>query len=381
MATDDVQKLNLDDILTLIQGQLLEYMNSEENYETYKNLKIYLSKEQQFIKLKDKDPNALYIVVRFGAADVIFGQTVLPANIIALGPQNTLDIVQSLFFEYAQKYNQSRVLNDTVQQFYDSPEILENFNQLYEGYRNTLSMSAAFVIGTNANNYTVYYYYTENGHTYADEVPIISTSFAYVANPDTQAFYNSNDFTKSVIGFGGVTVGFSTFVLSDNRLINDILDVFGCVDGSENAPYVYLLGDYTSKFQLDEDITPSDAIIKEILPKQKVKDQDGNEKELYPESMWDNLSVIAPKDDTLWRYEDEIWVEKNQLKKIPALSKYPETNQDAETNGKSPVDKTFRLGIQFRDGKHARMGNYKLVNMTSSQELEQIPTIAVAFVE
>ena len=31
MAMDDVQKLNLDDILTLIQGQLLEYMNSEEN--------------------------------------------------------------------------------------------------------------------------------------------------------------------------------------------------------------------------------------------------------------------------------------------------------------------------------------------------------------
>jgi len=377
MATDDVQKLNLDDILTLIQGQLLEYMNSEENYETYKNLKIYLSKEQQFIKLKDKDPNALYIVVRFGAADVIFGQTVLPASIIALGPQNKLDIVQSLFFEYVQKYNQARALNDTVQQFYDSPEILENFNQLYEGYRNTLSMSAAFVIGTNANNYTVYYYYNENGHTYADEVPIISTSFAYVANPDTQAFYNSNDFTKSVIGFGGVTVGFSTFVLSDNRLINDILDVFGCVDGSENAPYVYLLGDYTSKFQLDKGIYPTDTAIRETLKAQK------NEKgeALYPESMWDNLSVIAQKDDTLWRYEDKIWVEKNQLKKVPTLSKYPETNQDAKKNVESPVDKTFRLGIKFRDGKHARMGNYKLVNMTSSQELEQIPTIAVAFVE
>lgn len=377
MITDDVQKLNLDDILTLIQGQLLEYMNSDDNYETYKNLKVFLSKEQQFIKLKDKDPNALYIVVRFGAADVIFGQTVLPASIIALGPQNKLDIVQSLFFEYVQKYNQSRALNDTVQQFYDSPEILENFNQLYEGYRNTLSMSAAFVIGTNANNYTVYYYYNENGHTYADEVPIISTSFAYVANPDTQAFYNSNDFTKSVIGFGGVTVGFSTFVLSDNRLINDILDVFGCVDGSKNAPYVYLLGDYTSKFQLDKGIYPTDTAIRETLKAQK------NEKgeALYPESMWDNLSVIAQKGDTLWRYEDKIWVEKNQLKKVPTLSKYPETNQDAKKNVESPVDKTFRLGIQFRDGKHARMGNYKLVNMTSSQELEQIPTIAVAFVE
>ena len=39
MAMDDVQKLNLDGILTLIEGQLREYMNSEENYEKYKKLK------------------------------------------------------------------------------------------------------------------------------------------------------------------------------------------------------------------------------------------------------------------------------------------------------------------------------------------------------
>lgn len=369
MAMDDIQKLNLDDILTLIQGQLLEYMNSEENYEKYKKLNVFMSKEQQFIKIKDKDPNALYIVVKFGAADVVFGQTVLPASIVALGPQNTLEIVQSLFFEYVQKYNQTRVLDNTIQQFYDSPEVLENFNSVYEGYRNTISMSAAFVIGTNSNEYTVYYYKAgDDGNFYANKVPAISTSFAYVANPDTQAFYNSRDFTRSEMGFGGVTVGFSTFVLKDNDLINDVLDVFG----TKGDGKTYILADSTSKVQLSLQ-NPSDTAIKTALG--ELKNEDNSAK--YPASMWNNLSVIVTNNDTLWRYEGTeaggSWTEKEVLAWLPATSVYPMEG--------SPVNQRYRLGIVFRDDKHVRIGNFKLTNMTSSQELEQIPVIAVAFVE
>ena len=369
MAMDDVQKLNLDGILTLIEGQLREYMNSEENYEKYKKLNVFMSKEQQFIKIKDKDPNALYIVVKFGAADVVFGQTVLPASIVALGPQNTLEIVQSLFFEYVQKYNQTRVLDNTIQQFYDSPEVLENFNSVYEGYRNTISMSAAFVIGTNSNEYTVYYYKAgDDGNFYANKVPVISTSFAYVANPDTQAFYNSRDFTRSEMGFGGVTVGFSTFIFNNNDLINDVLDVFG----TKGDGKTYILADNTSKVQLSLS-NPSDTAIKTALG--ELKNEDNSAK--YPASMWNNLSVIVTNNDTLWRYEGTeaggSWVEKEVLAWLPATSVYPMEG--------SPVNQRYRLGIVFRDDKHVRIGNFKLTNMTSSQELEQIPVIAVAFVE
>jgi hypothetical protein len=300
MADNEVIELNFDEILTLIQGQLLEYMNAPENYEKYKNFKIVLSKEQQFMKLKDKDPNAIYIVVKFGAAEVVFGQTVLPATIMALTEQNRIESAYSLFYEYAQKYNLQRVSDDMINQVYESPSISGGFNVVYEGYRSAVVMSAAFVIGKNSNEYKVYYYYTdENGKESAEEVPQMSASFSFILNPDTQAFYNSNDFARSVIGFGSVTIGFTTFVLSDCHLINDILDILGTVDETGG----YLTAD------------------------------DGSQ--------------------------------------VPS----------AYTNNTSSMNKTFKLGVIYRDKKHARIKDYKLSNAVGSQEVGQIPTISLAFTE
>lgn len=381
MAENEVIELDFDEVLTLIQGQLYEYMNAPENKEKYKGYNLIMSKEQQFMKLKDKDPNALYIVVKFGAADVVFGQTVLPATITALTEQNRLDATYSLLYEYAQKYNLHRANNETINQVYESPTVSSNFNPIYEGFRSIITMSAAFVIGKNSNDYTVYYYYTEkqfdgvkNGEntykdvTYADEVPQISASFAFVGNPDTQAFYNSHDFTRSEIGFGAVTVGFTTLVLSDNRLINDILDILGTVSPADNDK-VFVLGDYTNKYMLDDTIAPSDETIRAKL--EGLNYADGTL--VYPQSTWGNLSVIAEKNDSLWRYQGKKWAMVDQLKKKPSVS------YNSDIDGK--VNKTFKLGTVFRDGKHARVKEYKLTNATSAQEIGQIPAISLAFVE
>lgn len=381
MVENEVIELDFDEILTLIQGQLLEYMNAPGNYEKYRGYNIVLSKEQQFMKLKDKDPNALYIVVKFGAADIVFGQTVLPATITALTEQNRLDATYSLLYEYAQKYNYHRVNNETINQFYESPTISSNFNPVYEGFRSAVTMTAAFVVGKNSNEYKVYYYYTERQFdgvkdgkntykyvTYADEVPQISASFAFVGSPDTQAFYNSHDFTQSEIGFGAVTVGFTTLVLSDNRLINDILDILGTVSPADEDK-VFVLGDYTNKYILDDSITPSDETIRAKL--EGLNYADG--KSVYPQSMWSNLSVIAEKDDTLWRYQGKKWVMKDQLEKKTSVS------YNSDIDGK--VNKTFKLGTVFRDSKHARIKDYKLSEATSTQEIGQIPAISLSFVE
>lgn len=383
MAENEVIELNFDEILTLIHGQLLEYMNAPENYEKFKGYNIVLSKEQQFMKSKDKDPNTLYIVVKFGAADVVFGQTVLPATIMALTEQNRLDAAYTLFYEYAQKYNLKPANENTINQVYESPTTSANFNPVYEGYRSIISMSAAFVIGKNSNNYTVYYYYTERQFvdvedgknvykdvTYADEVPQISASFAFVGNPDTQAFYNSHDFTRSEIGFGAVSIGITTLVLSDNRLINDILDILGMVSPATKDE-VCVLGDYTSKYIMEQ---PGDESLTDSTIKSNLEDlTDANGVRVYPESMWDNLSVIGQSDCTLWRYQGKKWVMKDQLEKKTSVS------YNSDTDGK--VNKTFKLGIVFRDSKHARIKNYKLTNATTTQQIGQIPAISLAFVE
>lgn len=349
---NEVKELKLDDILTLIQGQLLEYMNADGNYERFKDLNIVLSKEQQFIKLKDKDPKTMYIVVRFGSAEVTFGQTVLPATIVALAPQNNLDIAQTLFYEYAQKYNLQRAVNDTVNQVYESPQILENFSAVYEGYRSVISMSAAFVIGTNSNEYKVYYYVSDsNGTEHAEEVPQISASFAYIGNADSQAFYNSNDFTRSVIGFGGVTLGFTAFVLKDNALINDVLSVLGEVD--ENAGFTYIV-------PLDTKISVADS-------KPTTAPVEGKE----------DVMVIDKTTDIGYKWNAKggedgqgAWESEGEFDKVVSGSAFNEK-----------VNKTFKLGVIYRDKKHARIKDYRLTNVTGSQELGQIPLMTLAFVE
>lgn len=407
---NEVHELNYDEILTLIQGQLLEYMNAPGNYERFKDYKIILSREQQFMKVKDKDPNAIYIVLKFGAADVVFGQTVLPVTIIALSEQDNIEAITALLYEYAQTYNLKRANDETINQMYESPSVTSNFSPLYAGYRSTVVMSAAFVIGKNSNEYKVYYYYTvqeragkdEDGKDlyreveYADEVPQMSASFAFVANPDTQAFYNSNDFTRSVIGFGGVTLGFTTFVLSDNRLINDVLDILGTVEPIGEDSKTYIIGDYTTKVQLEKATDGKNNTIEEQLKslgyfsktiaqldeelKKAIAEKNNQkiriitaQKRATKETM-SNMSVIETSIDMLWKYIDSTWVEKGTVEPIVNSSNYIADNV-------STVNKTFKLGTVYRDGKHARIKNYKLTNATGSQELGQIPVISLAFVE
>lgn len=376
---NEIHELNYDEILTLIHGQLLEYMNAPGNYERFKDYKIIMSREQQFMKMKDKDPNAIYIVIKFGSADVVFGQTVLPVTIVALSEQDNIEAITGLLYEYAQTYNLKRVNDDTINQMYESPSVSSNFAPLYAGYRSTVVMSAAFVIGKNSNEYKVYYYYTvqervgkdEDGKDlyreveYADEVPQMSASFAFVANPDTQAFYNSNDFTRSVIGFGGVTLGFTTFVLSDNRLINDVLDILGTVEPVDEDSKTYIIGDYTTKVQLDKATDGNNNIIEQQLKSLGY---------ITNTQAMKNMSVIETSTDKLWRYVDSAWVEKGTIEPVANSSNYIADNA-------ATVNKTFKLGTVYRDGKHARIKNYKLTNATGTQEIGQIPVISLAFVE
>lgn len=409
---NEIHELNYDEILTLIHGQLLEYMNAPGNYERFKDYKITMSREQQFMKMKDKDPNAIYIVIKFGSADVVFGQTVLPVTIIALSEQDNIEAITGLLYEYAQTYNLKRVNDDTINQMYESPSVSSNFAPLYAGYRSTVVMSAAFVIGKNSNEYKVYYYYTvqeragkdEDGKDlyreveYADEVPQMSASFAFVANPDTQAFYNSNDFTRSVIGFGGVTLGFTTFVLSDNRLINDVLDILGTVEPIDEVSKTYILGDYTTKVQIEKATDTANNLIEQklvalgyitntqagwdnIIAQIKADTYTGTltlaqakqNKAKDKETML-NMSVIETSTDKLWRYVDSAWVEKGTIEPVANSSNYIADNA-------ATVNKTFKLGTIYRDGKHARIKNYKLTNATGTQEIGQIPVISLAFVE
>lgn len=367
---NNVQELNYEEILTLIQGQLMEHMNSEEYFAKYKGTKIILSKEQQFMKQKDKDPNAIYIVVRFGAADVMFRQTVLPATIVVLTQQNKVDLAYDLMYEYSQRFTLVRANNDTIQQVYESPSMSGNFNEVYEGFRSVVTMTAAFVIGKNSNEYKVYYYYTEgeenNKLELAEEIPMVSTTFSFVGSPDTQAFYNKNNFVESVVSFGAVSLGFTTFVLSDSKLMNDVLDILGEVPNVDNRTESLIFEGYGKKYRVDN--ATSDAINNAL----------GEELNEYTTDDLKAISIIDVANKCVWVFDKKIkqtnvntWKFDRTLEPVVSDSNFDNSN----------VNKTFKLGVVYKDGKHARIKNYKLTQASGTQDVGQIPKITLAFTE
>lgn len=373
---NNVQELNYEEILTLIQGQLMEHMNSEEYFAKYKGTKIILSKEQQFMKQKDKDPNAIYIVVRFGAADVMFRQTVLPATIVVLTQQNKVDLAYDLMYEYSQRFTLVRANNDTIQQVYESPSMSGNFNEVYEGFRSVVTMTAAFVIGKNSNEYKVYYYYSQDGVQLAEEIPMVSTTFSFVGSPDTQAFYNKNNFVESVVSFGAVSLGFTTFVLSDSKLINDVLDILGETDNAATS----LVYDGGADLRvIDSDESDINTVINSTL----TGNFDAKSIEILNKS---NGNIWVFDKEVRQKNEDGSYVkDENGAPVYMNTWKFDRTLEKSvvsESNfNNSNVNKTFKLGVVYKDGKHARIKNYKLTQASGTQDVGQIPKITLAFTE
>lgn len=143
------------EILQIIKNGLYEVM--DEDYDYFKDYTVYLSLEQEFIKNQQKDPKAIYVVLKMGNSSVNFGQTVLPITLLILAEQNKLDICQKLFITFVNKFNLQMNDNSTIRQIYESPTVHFNFEKVYDGFRSVLSVTGFFIISKNANLFTVKY--------------------------------------------------------------------------------------------------------------------------------------------------------------------------------------------------------------------------------
>ena len=140
-----------DDVLNMIKNSLLQVMDEEYNY--YKDYKVVLAKEQEFIKLKQAEPKAIYIVIKFGSASINFSQTVIPITLTAMSEQNKLDVCQKLLTDFVNKYNLVSNEDSTIRQIYELPVVTSNFNKVFEGFRSVLFVNGYFVISKNAMFY------------------------------------------------------------------------------------------------------------------------------------------------------------------------------------------------------------------------------------
>ena len=224
----DIKKMyNPDDVMEIIKNQLVELM--QEDYEYYKNYNFKLANEQYYIDPEErKEPGLIFIVIKFLPADINYNQNVVPFTITAVSEHNGLEVCQKLLLEYAQTYNLIDDITEkdvTYNQTYTTPQVMSNFSEVYYGYRNTFFMSGTFLLSYNTNPSKLYYVLSET-----EKYPVNNITFSedFVVQTDTQPFFNTNNFVKSIGKYGTHTINFAMYLINDSEegnLCNKILEI------------------------------------------------------------------------------------------------------------------------------------------------------------
>ena len=160
-----------DEILQLIKEELdsIKDLNSE-----FSSIDFVVADEQMFIKMKDKDPKKIYIVVRFSAAAINFGQATLPVELSVLGLQNEIILTQNFMNAFVSEYNLKSEYN--VTQLYMTPRVSINFNEVYNGFRTLLSVTGTWIIGDNTIRLAELLYYPLGGveNEVPESIPVVA---------------------------------------------------------------------------------------------------------------------------------------------------------------------------------------------------------------
>lgn len=215
--------IDVNKIMEIITEQFVSVMDQDPDF--YSDYNIILSNEQQYVKNRERDVNAIYIVVKFMPATLNFGQSVLPITINAMGERNKIDVCQHLLLEFAQTYNLGDPItsgDDIIKQVYTSPTVLNNFNDVDIGFRSLFYMSGTFLIGSSINSIESISYNIGGGRH--QEIDFLASSWAFDIQLDSQAFFGTNSRTKSKSRIGTLTLNITSYLL-ENVFFSKILGI------------------------------------------------------------------------------------------------------------------------------------------------------------
>ena len=238
---------NVKKIMDIIKEQFLEVMSSDPDY--YGKYDIILSNEQQYIKSDERNPNGIYIVVKFIPGSINFGQNVLPVNINALGEGNKLEVCQRLLLEYAQQFNLGEPINVPsgeddpntyiIKQVYTQPQVMSNFNPSWNDFRSLFFMTGTFLIGKNSVPIKEITYYESATAESGTKIDVINSSWDFSVQLDSQAFYGTNSRTRSESKVGTLSLSIVTYS-TNNPLCSKIRKIAWNMNGTDGLKTEFL---------------------------------------------------------------------------------------------------------------------------------------------
>lgn len=261
---------NYQKIMNIFREQLSAIVSTDIEY--YGKYPIVISNEQYYVSDEDRDPNKIYIVIKFLAATIEFGQFNVPIIINAVTEANSIEIAQRLLIEYTSAFNQKtlKLGDDLIYQNYEAPSITSNFEPIYDGYRSLMVMSGAFLLSSNINRCKLRYFegdtfeevdeiplekiekdilicenkyykwnYDENKYKLYDGeyIDIINFTDSLDLTPDTQPFFHNNNFTSSINKYGTYTFNIVMYLTRDS-VVNKYLKIKSRKI-SNNTPFIF----------------------------------------------------------------------------------------------------------------------------------------------
>lgn len=386
MSDNIIQK---EEIVNLIRNELTTVM--EENYNLYKDYNVIIAVEQEFDKhakngLKDKN---IYIVLKFGAASINYGQTVLPVSFTVLSEQNKCDISFKLLTDFVNKYNLEINQDKTIRQVYESPSVSSNFNAVYEGYRSILTISAFFVISKNANFFDFQYGIDDENVTIIYDF----NSFEFGASSDfieKVEIFDSNKFENFISNYYDYLTEQNTLKISVTRLkvstsfiwyVINTTNSLKNVSENENIAELtdYGLKVYFKNNQYREKMSNTFFIKFEKSETIKTNYYDipvitsSFSGDFYPDTQpFYNVSNFGTSA-----------IKTGQL--VVSFTTFLLDNIEVVNDAlsvalkKSCVNKTFKFKINFKNEALTTEDNFKLINLNAKQDIGDIPMISLTF--
>ena len=272
--------VNYEEIIQSIGEQFQDVLDGLKNVEEIKDQiafvqSIEISDEQSFVKKReDKDllKSTLYIMVRFGSGATNYGSSVTPISLYCVGTANKVKPTQILLGVFASSWttkNMSQGLintetgesleNKQVLQVWNTPEIVTNFNEVDDDFKNLFRLTGNIVAGPSAIRMGTLTYYWGSGSNDYEEISIMMFQDGYHASLDSQPFGNTHGFAKSEVNFSTYTFSISTYLLGGSHLAAAALSIRGFRNrnvSSATNPNPYAI--YT-KNPLNDAITQNDT--------------------------------------------------------------------------------------------------------------------------
>lgn len=228
-------------ITNIIYGNFYKIINNNENY---KNLKLFVDTEEQFLKREHiEDENALFIVVKYGEATINYGSCVLPINLIVFGLANNIEKTLNLLNEYTTAFNLN--INGDIQQLYNTPRGISNFGEANNDFRSLFTLSGIILIGNEVVRLSSIVYHGETD----ENISVLSfdDDSTNILNP--QPYADGDGRAKSYSTFQTYTFSI-TLYNSDLKLIKDVMSVkYGGL--SSNTDFIFSFN-FTNGIKVDK---------------------------------------------------------------------------------------------------------------------------------